>query len=146
MDNHTAQTAHELSQQEIYELLADYLIIIWRGISADFKRTYVRDVWRIFEDNIRSAAAHTNQLTRFHDTLTKRLNVHAGGNADDRKRLQHVLELGLDRLLLRVLRDEPSYVVLNVHLRDDELRKQYQEQIEEIQQLEFGEMKYGAES
>jgi hypothetical protein len=101
-----------------YQRIAnDLLTPIWRGIPADYKRQYARNIWEQFENNVRSAA-YTSSLRVWFDTLSRRLNVTIRTEFLDA--VQGVLGAGDDRAILKALRDETAYVVLLVRVANEE--------------------------
>jgi hypothetical protein len=48
---------------------------------------------------------------------------------EDKKILEEILNSGLDREILRVLREETVYVVLLVRLRNDERQEEYKQRL-----------------
>lgn len=114
---------------ELYSMLADFLYIFWRGISSDFKSTYARKIWRVFEDNIRAAALHTADLKSFTNELCRALDIMPGANQKDREFVLQVLGRNLDRILLGSLRGETSYLILLVRQVADSRRAELRDLI-----------------
>lgn len=120
-----------------HEMAADLLDAIWRGIPADYKSKYRRTIWQQFEDQVRSAA-YTSRLPRFVNSLCQKLEALPGKGADERVRIDAVLNAGSDRELLKLLRDETTVLVLMVRLRNQERQEAYRERMAE-REAEFDE-------
>ncbi len=99
-----------------YHPALSLLIPLWRGIPADYKRKYARNIWQQFEDNIR-AAAYTASLSKFVNSLCSRMSVVIAGN--DLEAVSAALNANSDRTLLRQMRDEATTLVLMVRLEND---------------------------
>lgn len=99
------------------------LIPLWRGIPADYKRKYARNVWQQFEDNIR-AAAYTASLSKFVSSICSRLGIVIAG--EDVAAVNGVLNVGQDRAILRRLRDEATTLALMVRLENDKRKAEWE--------------------
>lgn len=105
-----------------YQAALNLLIPLWRGIPADYKRQYARNIWGQFEDNIR-AAAYTASLSKFVNSICSRLQIRI--ISDDTAAVNEVLMLGRDRELLRQLREEATTLSLMVHLENDKRKDEW---------------------
>lgn len=92
---------------------------LWRGLSAEYKAKYARNIWQQFEDNIR-AAAYTSRLSRFYNSICSRLEISL--TAADLPDVLAGITHDDERRLLRQLREETATVVLMVRL-ENEARK-----------------------
>lgn len=101
---------------EQYRAALNLLIPLWRGIPADYKRQYARNIWQQFEDNVR-AAAYTASLSKFVNSICFRMQIRIPGDAT--ADVNEVLMLGRDRELLRQIRDEAATLGLMVRLEND---------------------------
>lgn len=115
----------EITQQEVGEHL---LFPLFRGLSADYKSKYKRDVWDQFENNIR-ASAYTAKLTTFFENITRtmliRLEQQYAADA------MNILNSGLDKQILTWLRDETTYLVLIARLKNEERKEAFKARQEE---------------
>lgn len=102
------------------------LMVIWRGIPADYKSRYRMDIWTIFENEIRSAA-YTNNLGKFVNSLCSRLGATIGTRADERATAEAILNSGQDAALLKLLREETVLIVLMVRVAIQARRADYDE-------------------
>lgn len=125
-----------VTEEQLRETAADLLHILWRGVPGDYKRRYRMNIWQQFEDQVRSAA-YTASLARFANALCRKLQIAAGRNAEDRRRLEAILNGGNDRDLLKLLREQTTLIVLMVRLRQEEARERakYVSEDEEEQKL-----------
>lgn len=108
-----------------YHTALRLLIPLWRGIPADYKRKYARNIWQQFEDNIR-AAAYTSRLSKFINSICLKLQIQiAGGDVA----AVSILLTADEKTLLRQLRTEAATLVLMVRLenekRKEELKGKY---------------------
>lgn len=113
-----------------YRAALNLLVPIWRGIPADYKRHYARQIWQQFEDNIRSAA-YTASLSRFVSSICSRLAIRI--RSRDSAAVNEVLMLGRDRELLRQLRDEATTLSLMVRLENDKRRVEWERDEEDTE-------------
>lgn len=105
------------------EVAHSLLTPLWRGISNDYKAKYARNIWRQFEDNIRSAA-YTARASEFLSKITMRLGI----TLHEAEAIKQVLDLigsGQDRALLKMLRDDATLLVLMVRADNEERKEQY---------------------
>lgn len=115
---------------EIYDLAARFLFIHWRALDSDLKRKYAREIWRMFQDAVRTAANQTATLPDFSHKLCRRFgDMQPGSNAAERKFLADLYAKHLDGLLLRAYRDVTEYIVLLTRDLNDQLRAEYEERI-----------------
>lgn len=109
--------------------IADRLLWpIWTGINSRYKAKYARNIWQQLEDNIRSAA-YTSSLPKFYETLCRRLDIAV--RAKDQAALGEAIGCGEDRQILRCIRDETTYLVLLVRVRNDERRERMKAELQE---------------
>jgi hypothetical protein len=99
------------------DLVTAVLTPLWRGLDADYKRKYARTIWQQFEDALRSAA-YTSSLAQWYETLHRKLAIRV--RSDDQAGIAAVIGSGHDRLVLRMIRDETSYLVVLVRVANDE--------------------------
>src|SRR5690606_35957015 len=118
--------AYVLNQVQLMmtqELVAEKLLWpLWRAIDPGFKKQYARAVWDQCE-NASRASAYTSNMKVFLANMQQRLPV-----AIDRDYIQDVLSVvgsGCDDQILDDLRDETTYMVLLVRLRNDEQKQKY---------------------
>jgi hypothetical protein len=116
-----ANVLNEVQLTMTQELVAEKLLWpLWRAIDPDFKQKYARDVWGQFENAIRSSA-YTSNMKVFLANMQQRLPIVIG-----RDYIQDVLSVvgsGCDDQILDDLRDETTYMVLLVRLRNEEQTK-----------------------
>jgi len=117
---------------ELHQRAAALLDVIWRGIPTNYKSRYRRNIWRQFEDNVRSAA-YTSNLGKFANSLCQNLGVEFR-NGDDIETANDALREGDDHAMLKLMREETTLLVLMVRLRNQERREQW-----EAEQVEKGE-------
>lgn len=106
---------------EHQEIERQLLTPLWRGLSADYKRKYARNIWQQFEDNLRVAAAHTSNLRKLVNSICSKLAISLRGA--DIAAVNELLNSGADRAILKVLREETTYLVMLVRL-ENERRKE----------------------
>lgn len=104
------------------EVANGLLTPIWRGIPADYKKKYARNIWEQVENNIRSAA-YTARVSEFLSKITQRLGITFA--ADDAKAVSEIVGGGHDRELLKMLRDDTTLLVLLVRADNEERKEQW---------------------
>lgn len=112
---------------ELHQTAADLLWIVWRGIGSAYKSRYRQTIWEQFENTVR-AAAYTNNLGRFINSLCSKLDAQIGQNADERELAEKILNSGNDKSLLKLFRDETTLIVLMVRVRNQEKREAWEKQ------------------
>lgn len=111
------------------QIATDLLWPVWRGIDAGYKQRYAHSIWQQFEDNIRSAA-YTSQLAAFYDKLSQRLGLNI--RSEDVASVERVIGSGEDKAILKLLRDETTYLALLVRLKNEERKAAFQDKQEEL--------------
>jgi hypothetical protein len=104
------------------EVASKLLTPLWRGISADYKMKYARNIWQQFEDNIKSAA-YTARASEFLSKIVARLGItflH-----DDVKQVSELVASGQDKQLLKMLRDDTTLLVLLVRADNEERKERF---------------------
>lgn len=97
---------------------------IWRGIPSDYKTKYALNIWTQFENQVRSAS-YTTYLARFADKLSSRFGVAIADR--DVSMLTEAIGAGDDAVLLRLFREEATYLVLLVREENDKRREIWKE-------------------
>lgn len=111
-----------------HQALAEKLLWpLWVGISSDYKSSYKKTIWEQFENNIRSAA-YTAKMTTFLANITSRLNIVI--QAKHLKSVNEVVSSQLDREILTMLREETTYLVMLVHIMNQERKELFEESIQ----------------
>lgn len=109
---------------ENHEQAKILLTAIWRGIPADYKSRYRRNIWRQFEDNVRSAA-YTSNLGEFVNALCSKVQAQIGKTDEEREQAEAVLNSGNDRALLKLMRNETALVVLMVRVENQQRQEEW---------------------
>lgn len=109
---------------ELHSRAAELLMAIWRGMSPAYKSRYRASIWQQFEDNVRSAA-YTSSLPKFISTICARTasNIRAADTAA----VEEVLNSGSDAAILKLLREETTYLVLLVRVANQQRRSLWRE-------------------
>jgi hypothetical protein len=115
---------------ENHETAAALLAAIWRGIPADYKSRYRRNIWEQFENNVRGAA-YTSNLGKFVSSLCAKMRAQVGKTGGEREKAEKILNGGNDRALLRLLRDETTLLVLMVRVANQERQEAWKARQEE---------------
>jgi len=110
---------------EEHERAADLLAAVWRGVPAAYKSRYRMSIWTQFEDQIR-AAAYTNNLGKFVNSLCSKLGATVGRNEEERRQALAVLEAAEAGPLLKLMREETTLLVLMVRTRNQERRDEWE--------------------
>lgn len=110
---------------EEHERAADLLAAVWRGVPAAYKSRYRMSIWQQFEDQIR-AAAYTNNLGKFVNSLCSKLGATVGRNGEERQQAMTVLETAEAGPLLKLMREETTLLVLMVRTKNQERRDEWE--------------------
>ena len=116
------------------EAISELMMIIWRGIPADYKSRYRMSIWRQFEDQIRSAA-YTNNLGKFVNSICLKLNAQIGINKTDREHAEFLLNNLNDRQALKLLREETTLIVLMVRIANQDRNDAWKKRVAEEENL-----------
>lgn len=109
------------------DLIADKLLWpLWRCVSDEYKSKYKKDVWDHFENAVKSAS-YTGSLKVFLSNFQKRLPVDL--QAQYAKDIMSVVDSGNDDEALNLLRQETTYLVMVVRLRNQDRKTAYDEQV-----------------
>ena len=121
---------------ELHQRAIALLEVIWRGIPNSYKSRYRRSIWQQFEDNVRSAA-YTANLGKFINALCLALGANIGRNVDDREIANDALGEGNDKAMLKLMRNETTFLVLSVRVRNQERYEEWEtSQLDMEQQFE----------
>lgn len=107
----------------LYDQAKTLLVPIWRGIPTSYKRRYRRTIWQQFEDQLRSAA-YTSNLSKMVSSLCSRLGVEL--HTDTVAQVTSVVQSGLDRPLLKLMREEATTCTLLVRLENEERKAEWE--------------------
>ena len=108
---------------EEHETAADLLAAVWRGVPAAYKSRYRMSIWTQFEDQIR-AAAYTNNLGKFVNSLCSKLGATVGRNGEERQPGHGCPETA--RRSASLMREETTLLVLMVRTRNQERRDEWE--------------------
>lgn len=104
------------------ELEQKLLTPLWRGIPADYKRRYARNIWSQYEDNLR-AAAYTSNLRVFVSRICGKLNITIAST--DIAAVNEIVSAGRDKEILAALRNEITMLILLVRLENDKRKEEW---------------------
>lgn len=108
---------------ENHRRCATLLEIIWRGIPKSYKRRYVRDIWRQFQEEMETAA-YTDNLPEFLNALCARFGATILTN-DEAATVMEVLESKQDREMLKLFRQESLYLSTAIQVANQERHKEW---------------------
>ena len=119
----TVERQYWIRQDLIVENL---LLPLWESISADYKSKYKSNIWEQFENFLRSSA-YVSNLQRFIENFKRLMPC----NIRDEfvERLVRISDAGLDKLVLKEIREKTSILVLKVRAKRQEKRKGYEEKM-----------------
>lgn len=103
----------------------DLLFHIWRGIDADFKSKYRREIWTIFENRVTVSAKQNGTLRGFATQLSRATQADLGKNEKARNEVLEILECGYDEDILNIIRTTTSYLILHIRSRMNEIREEF---------------------
>lgn len=117
----------EKKQTSTEDMIAEKLLWpLWRCVSDDYKTKYKKDVWDHFENAVKSAA-YTGSMKVFLSNFQKRLPVDL--QAQYAKDIMSVIDGADDDEMLNLLRQETTYLVMVVRLRNQDRKEAYEERI-----------------
>lgn len=108
-----------MTQEDIANKL---LFPLWECINPDYKQKYKTEVWQHFENNIR-VAAYTSKLNYFLSKILKLMPIDLMGKF--LKDVNEVMNSGMDKQILKWLRSETTYLVLQVRVLRQEINESY---------------------
>lgn len=106
-----------MTQDQVAEQL---LWPLWRSVTDDYKSRYKRDVWDHFENAVRSAA-YTGSLRTYLSNFQGRIPCEI--QAQYMRDIIMIVESGCDDDILNWLRDETTYIVMLVRIRNQERKE-----------------------
>ena len=111
-------------QEEItQELVSEKLLWgIWRSINEDYKFKYPRDIWDHFENAMKSAS-YTSSLKSFITLFQRRIPLDL--QAQYTKDIKSILESGKDEEILGWLRDESTYMMMLVRIKNQDRKEDF---------------------
>lgn len=110
-----------ITQEQVAEKL---LWPLWRCVTDDYKSRYKREIWDHFENAVRSAA-YTGSLRTYLANFQGRIpcDLQAQYMAD----IKHVIDTKCDFDILNWLRDETTYMVMLIRLKNQERKEALEE-------------------
>ena len=109
------------------EVAEGLLTPLWRGVPADYKAKYARNIWAQFENNIRSAA-YTARAPEFLSKVAQRLGITLVSGIES---VTGIINAGHDRELLKMLRDDTTLLVLMVRAANEERKEDWKRKQEQ---------------
>lgn len=109
-----------VTQEQISEKL---LWPLWRCITEEYKSRYKRDVWDHFENAVRSAA-YTGSLKTYLTNFQARIPTDI--QAQYAKDILSIVNSGSDTEILEWLREETTYLTLQVRLMNQQRKEDYE--------------------
>lgn len=106
-----------ITQEQVAERL---LWPLWRSVTDDYKSRYKREVWEHFENAVRSAA-YTGKLRTYLSNFQGRIPCDI--QAQYMRDILSIVETGCDDEILDWLRDETTYLVMLVRIRNQERKE-----------------------
>ena len=98
---------------------------LWRGLSAEYKSKYRRNIWEQFTNAILSAS-YTSSLASFYENMCKRLDITI--KAQDRGTVATYLTCADSRRVLAHIRSHVQLLVLMVQVENDERKAEWEKQ------------------
>lgn len=107
------------------ELVAENLLWpLWLSVDDDYKSRYAKEIWEHFENAIRSAA-YTGSLRVYLSNFQQRIPSRL--KAKHLSLVNTIIQSGEDALVLDWLRDETTYLVMLVHIKNQEKKELWKE-------------------
>ncbi len=113
-----------LPMQITQEMVAEQLLWpLWRCVTEEYKSRYKREIWDHFENAVRSAA-YTGQLRSYLTNIQARIPLEI--QAQYAKKILTIVNSGEDEEILNWLRDETTYLILQVRLMNQQRKEDFE--------------------
>ncbi len=113
-----------LPMQITQELVVEQLLWpLWRCVTEEYKSRYKREIWDHFENAVRSAA-YTGQLRSYLTNIQARIPLEI--QAQYAKKILTIVNSGEDEEILNWLRDETTYLILQVRLMNQQRKEDFE--------------------
>lgn len=113
-----------LPMQITQEIVAEQLLWpLWRCVTEEYKSRYKREIWDHFENAVRSAA-YTGQLRSYLTNIQARIPLEI--QAQYAKKILTIVNSGEDEEILNWLRDETTYLILQVRLMNQQRKEDFE--------------------
>lgn len=117
------------------EMVAENLVLpLWRALDKEYKKKYKKTIWDQFENRLRSAA-YTSDIKKFLQKIKSNMRISI--RYKDLKRVLNIVDSNQDRQILKWIREETQYLVLQVRVINQE-RKQAQKNLFDAQETASG--------
>lgn len=107
------------------QFVADNLLWpLWQSIDKDYKREYAKEIWQQFFTVVKSST-FTRDLKTFLSKFTKKIPSEL--NKKSSELIMTVLNAGEDEQILQWLREETTYMVMLIRIKNQERKDLYNE-------------------
>jgi hypothetical protein len=111
------------------EHAADLAYAIWRGIDGDYKRSYAKVIWGQFLERLQGTARTTANLEVYFNRVCSKLPMVWDGKqiTEYLDWIYDAMRAGQDREILRIMREQTAAIVVEVRLKNEQHRLEYNE-------------------
>lgn len=99
------------------KIVTELLFPIWRGIDKDFKSQYAKNIWDIFEANVRSCASSAN-LPQFLERIKSKMKVSIHNKYN--KQIIDFIDQSDDAEVLSTMHSETSYLIIKTNIINEQ--------------------------
>lgn len=110
-----------MTQQEVADNL---LWPLWQSIDRDYKKDYAKEIWKHFF-NVIISSTFTRDLKTFLSKFTNKLPCDL--NKQNSELILQVINTNEDEQILRWLREETTYMVILIRIKNQERKDLYNE-------------------
>lgn len=112
------------NEENVHQQMATELVmIIHLSMDWDTWGSKRLKYWEIFQNAV-SSAAYTNKLSRWLANICNRMNIGTPGRSDnDRQNIAGIINSGMDKPILRLLREETQTLILEVRVAQQEKKE-----------------------
>lgn len=110
---------------ETQQMALDLVLILHRSMDWEVWRPKILKYWSVLQEAV-AASAYTNNLAAWLNSVCSQMSITTpGATADDRARLEAILNAGEDRAVLRCLRTETQFIVVSARVATEARRAEY---------------------
>lgn len=107
----------------IHGMAVHLVMLIHLSMNWDIWGSKRLKYWEILQDNI-ATAAYTDKLSRWLSNICNRMQIpKAGRNDQERQMIFDIISSGKDKGILRHLREETHYVIVEVQVNRQEVKE-----------------------
>lgn len=107
----------------IHGMAANLVMLVHLSMNWDVWGKKRLKYWEIFQENV-AVAAYTDKLSRWLSNICNQMQIpKVGRNDEERRMIYELITSGKDREVLKHLRDETHYVIVEVQVNRQEVKE-----------------------